>query len=77
VSEHLEPGPHDADAHDLEQAPLELTGHGVVDEVLESMQGLENRPVEEHVAVFEAAHEKLRSALAEAGDRPNGTSSGS
>lgn len=49
-----------------------LTGHPVVDEVLQSMQGLAQRPVEEHVAIFEAAHEKLRAALTDAGDRPDG-----
>jgi hypothetical protein len=49
-----------------------LTGNHTVDEVLRSMQGLQDRPVEEHVAVFEAAHEKLRAALAEAADRPSG-----
>ena len=55
-----------------QEAPVELTGNAAVDEVLRSMQGLQQRPVEEHVAVFEAAHEKLRAALANAGDRPNG-----
>lgn len=49
--------------------PVESTGHPVVDEVLETMQGLQDRPVEEHVAIFEAAHEKLRAALTDAGDR--------
>lgn len=47
----------------------ELTGHPVVDEVLETMRGLQDRPVEEHVAIFEAAHEKLRATLTDAGDR--------
>ncbi len=42
---------------------VEHTGHPVVDEVLESMRGLQDRPVEEHVAIFEAAHDKLRAAL--------------
>jgi hypothetical protein len=51
----------------------ELTGHGAVDEVLGSLDGLEGLPVGEHVAVFEAAHEALRAALAEAGDRSGGT----
>jgi hypothetical protein len=55
-----------------QETPVELTGHAAVDEVLRSMQGLQQRPVEEHVAVFEAAHEKLRAALANAGDRPHG-----
>lgn len=53
--------------------PSEFTGHPVVDEVLETMQGLQDRPVEEHVAIFEAAHEKLRAALTDAGHRGNPT----
>lgn len=35
----------------------------VVGDVLASLDGLEERPVTEHVAVFERAHEALRSAL--------------
>ena len=45
-------------------------GHPVVDEVLASVDDLEGRPVDEHVAVFEAAHERLRAALSDAGDDP-------
>jgi hypothetical protein len=54
------------------RAPMqaELTGHDAVDEVLGSLERLDGRPVAEHVAVFEAAHEGLRVALADAGDRP-------
>lgn len=58
-----------------ETAPAS-TGHPVVDEVLRSMQGLQDRPVEEHVSVFEAAHEKLRAALADAGNAPDGPHAG-
>jgi hypothetical protein len=82
VSEYLEHGQQDpsddvvdgARSEDSLRAeePVDLTGHPAVDEVLQSMQGLQQRPVEEHVAIFEAAHEKLRTALASAGDRPNG-----
>ncbi len=43
------------------------TGHPAVDEVIASLDGLEDRPVGEHVAVFESAHERLRAALADAG----------
>lgn len=50
---------------------VELTGHPVVDDVLRTLQGLQSRPVEEHVAVFESAHEKLRQALANADEQPN------
>jgi hypothetical protein len=45
------------------------TGHADVDAVLGSLEGLEDRPVIEHVAVFEAAHESLRAALADADGR--------
>ena len=48
------------------------TGNRAVDEVLRTLEGLEDRPVEEHVAVFEAAHEALRAALSDAGSRPDG-----
>ncbi len=46
------------------------TGNAKVDGVLASLEGLEGRPVSEHVAVFEQAHDDLRSALATAGDAP-------
>lgn len=46
----------------------ERTGNPLVDEVLDSLDRLDGRPVDEHVAVFEAAHEKLRRALSEAAD---------
>ncbi len=48
----------------------EGTGHPAVDAVLASLEGLEDKPVHEHVAVFESAHEQLRRALDEAGDEP-------
>lgn len=41
----------------------ERTGVQVVDDVLDSMRGLDDRPVEEHPAVFESAHQQLRQAL--------------
>lgn len=44
------------------------TGHPEVDAVLSSMEGLAERPPAEQVAVFDSAHERLRSALADAGD---------
>jgi hypothetical protein len=40
------------------------TGDASVDAVLASLTGLDDLPVAEHVAVFEAAHEKLQAALA-------------
>ena len=39
------------------------TGPSVVDDVLAAVEALDGRPVEEHVAVFEQAHERLRRAL--------------
>jgi hypothetical protein len=47
--------------------PPEPTGDPAVDEVLASLEGLDARPLAEHVAVFEAAHDRLRAALADAG----------
>jgi hypothetical protein len=44
------------------------TGHPAVDEVLRSLGALDGAPVDEHVAVFEQAHEQLRRTLAGAGD---------
>lgn len=52
--------------------PVPATGSSVVDAVLASLDGLEERHVGDHVAVFEAAHEQLRAALADAGDRAAG-----
>jgi hypothetical protein len=46
----------------------ERTGVEEVDDVLASLQGLDDSPVEEHPAVFERAHERLRQAL----DGPSG-----
>ncbi|RJS47302.1 hypothetical protein [Nocardioides cavernaquae] len=61
-------------ADESAEQPLETvapTGNGAVDVVLESLAGLAERPVAEHVAVFEQAHEQLRSALdAPAGPKP-------
>ena len=44
----------------------EPTGHDTVDAVVASLASLDETPVGEHVAVFERAHEALRSALADA-----------
>lgn len=52
------------------QAPVAPTGNAQIDEVVASLSGLDDRPLEEHVAVFEAAHEALRSALSDAGREP-------
>jgi hypothetical protein len=39
------------------------TGDPRVDEVLQSLAGLDDLPVSDHVAVFEGAHAALREAL--------------
>ena len=39
------------------------TGVASVDTVVASVEALDERPVEEHVAVFEEAHDRLRRAL--------------
>lgn len=44
------------------------TGHPAVDEVLRSLGALDGAPVDEHVAIFEEAHEQLRGTLSGAGD---------
>jgi len=44
----------------------EPTGNATVDAVIGSLERLDGAPVADHVAVFEAAHEKLRGALADA-----------
>jgi hypothetical protein len=46
-----------------EDAQPVRTGVDRVDEVIEAVEGLEERPIEEHVGVFETAHEELRRAL--------------
>jgi len=51
-----------------ESATEHTTGLASVDVVVDSVAALEDRPVEDHVAVFEAAHEQLRRALDDAPD---------
>ena len=55
---HDEPGPEEA-------APAEpvRTGMERVDAVVDAVSGLADRPVDEHVAVFETAHDELRRTL--------------
>ncbi len=50
------------------------TGNPRVDAVLESLEGLDDLPVVDQVAVFDKAHEELRAALdapAETSDAPD------
>jgi hypothetical protein len=63
-----ESGPADDDgvavrhvAGDGWEAPA--TGVPAVDDVLASIRAIDDGPVDEHVAVFEQAHERLRRAL--------------
>jgi hypothetical protein len=69
-----EPSPDETDAavEDVPEAAQEYaqefaepvrTGVEEVDGVLDSVDDLEGLPVEEHVAVFENAHDRLRGAL--------------
>ena len=46
-----------------EAAESVRTGNEAVDGVLDSLDTLEHVPVDDHVAVFERAHEQLRAAL--------------
>ena len=49
------------------------TGAERVDEVIRAVEELEERPIEEHVGVFESAQQQLRRALDDTGapdDRP-------
>lgn len=62
---------HTATGADLSRP--EPTGHPAVDEVLASLEGLEDRPVGEHAAVFESAHDRLRAALTGDGQPAAGT----
>jgi hypothetical protein len=47
-------------AGDAEQV---RTGVDTVDAVIAAVEELEERPIEEHVGVFETAHDQLRRAL--------------
>ena len=54
----------DLEERDVPTVDTQLrTGNPEVDGVLDSMDGLDDLPVDEHVAVFERAHEVLRAAL--------------
>ena len=57
---------HDETRHDSVRETV-ATGHPQVDQVLGTLETLPDLPVEQHVAVFEAAHVGLRDALDGAG----------
>ena len=56
---------------DLPEPERVRTGVDGVDEVIRAVEELEERPLEEHVGVFEAAHSALRRALDDT-DAPTG-----
>lgn len=47
------------------EQPSDGTGDDAVDQALTALDGLTDRPVREHVAVFEAVHGALADRLAE------------
>lgn len=53
----------DTDPETPVDADVPRTGTARVDAVLEAVEQLEERPIEEHVGVFETAHDELRRAL--------------
>jgi hypothetical protein len=64
MSEHTpEPAAEETAAGSQEFTEPVRTGVEEVDDVLDSVEGLEGTPVDDHVAVFEAAHDRLRRAL--------------
>jgi hypothetical protein len=63
-----DPGDREVESSDDGSDVVPTTGHPAVDEVLRSLEDLEGRPVDEHVEVFEKAHEALRRALSGAGE---------
>ena len=56
------PGPEDPESVPPEPERVR-TGVPEVDEVIVAVEELEDRPIEEHVGVFETAHDQLRRAL--------------
>jgi hypothetical protein len=52
-----------AEGEDAPEAEQVHTGNDAVDSVLTAVDGLDDAPVDEHVAVYEKAHEQLRGAL--------------
>ena len=60
-----EPAPEEETGGEPEPGPPERVRTGVdsVDEVIRAVEELEERPIEEHVGVFESAQVQLRRAL--------------
>lgn len=47
----------------MSETGAEQTGVPAVDEALSALEGLEERPVDEHPAVYESVHGALRAVL--------------
>ena len=62
-------GPFDEAGSDRQDEPVR-TGVSAVDEVLAEIDGLDDQPLEQHLATFERAHNVLRSALDAEPDDP-------
>jgi hypothetical protein len=62
---------YDAGPESEPEAERVRTGVDRVDEVIRSVEELEERPIEEHVGVFETAHSQLRRALDHVDDEPD------
>jgi hypothetical protein len=63
------PGEQTGDEEPETAAPERVrTGSERVDEVIRAVEELEERPIEEHVGVFESAQVQLRRALDDTGD---------
>lgn len=54
---------HDAATASGTSASVPATADPAIDEALAAVEALEDRPTDEHLAVFERAHEQLRRAL--------------
>ena len=67
MTEHFSESPFHG-AVDPQAAAPDRPSVDAIEGVLTSMADLDGRPVSEHVAVFEEAHDRLRDALARAGD---------
>lgn len=64
IGEDVEPAEQVEEVVDATSDPAATrTGVESVDQVLDSLDGLDELPAEEHVAVFEQAHDRLRGAL--------------
>jgi hypothetical protein len=62
---------HDAVIHHADDGTPTVE-HPEVDAVLASLEALQDKPVEEHAAVFEAAHDRLRAVLSDGAEPPTG-----